>query len=69
VLGFYAGRCRRIWTLAPAGAAGFFEQFGFHPAASDRLPAAVRESRSLRSIEIARTTVLEMDLPRQWPIL
>lgn len=69
VLGYYAGRCRRIWTLAPAGAAGFFERFGFHASSSDRLPPAVRDSRSLRSVEIARTTVLEMDLPRQWPVL
>lgn len=68
-LGYYAGRCRRIWALAPAGAAGFFERFGFRAASSDRLPARVRESRGLRSVEIARSTVLEMDLPRQWPIL
>jgi N-acetylglutamate synthase-like GNAT family acetyltransferase len=69
VLGYYAGRCRRIWTLAPARAAAFFERFGFRPSATDRIPHAVRESRSLRSVEIARSTVLEMDLPRQWPVL
>lgn len=69
ILGYYAGRCRRIWALAPARCAGFFERFGFQPAASDRLPRAVRDSRSLRSVEIARMKVLEMDLPRQWPIL
>jgi N-acetylglutamate synthase-like GNAT family acetyltransferase len=69
VLGYYAGTCRRIWALAPAAAAPFFERFGFRPSASDRLPRSVRESRSLRSVEIAGATVLEMDLPRQWPIL
>jgi N-acetylglutamate synthase-like GNAT family acetyltransferase len=69
VLGYYAGRCRRIWALAPAPAARFFERFGFRASATDRLPPAVRESRSLRAVEIARSAVLEMDLPRQWPIL
>lgn len=69
VLGYHAGTCRRVWTLAPLSAAGFFERFGFKAAPSDRLPTALRESRHLRSVEIARSTVLELDLPRRWPVL
>jgi len=68
-LGYYAGRCRRMWAVAPLRSAGFFERFGFRAVTTDRLPPAVRNSRDLRDVEIARAKVLLMDLPRKWPLL
>jgi N-acetylglutamate synthase-like GNAT family acetyltransferase len=69
ILSYYSGACARSFVLSPEGAEGFFEKFGFRRETSDKLPQAIRESRAAAAIELAANTVMELDLPKKWPIL
>jgi N-acetylglutamate synthase-like GNAT family acetyltransferase len=67
VLAYASGRCRSVWLFATHGSAGYFERFGFEPAASDRIPVKIRGSQDITGIEIASTKVMKLVLPETWP--
>ena len=66
VLAYASGRCSRVWVFALPGSEGYFERFGFEPAASDTLPDRIRDSRDIAGFEIASTRVMSLKLPDSW---
>ena len=66
ILSGASARCERVWVLALPGSEGYFERFGFEPAATDTIPGRVRESKELASVEIASTKVMKLRLPETW---
>ncbi|MBN1164248.1 MAG: GNAT family N-acetyltransferase [Candidatus Krumholzibacteriota bacterium] len=69
ILGYYAGECERVFALADNYTVDFFARFGFESGRRERLPEAIRDFLDIHGVEIASMVIMDIGLPRKWPII
>ena len=65
VLGYFSGRCERIYILAEE-AQGFFRHFGFKAVSTDMLPESITGSKEIKGFITTGTVVMLLELPHRW---